>query len=713
MSDPASSSPPLPPPLPGALPNLREELALHPGSRNAEGQPSWTLHDPVRNQFFQLDWPTFELLSRWHLGSADAVVAAVSAETTLVVGADDVERLLDFLNANQLLAPRTGQARELARRKQHQHGSLWTWLLHHYLFFRVPLLRPDALLGRLAPRLGWLYRRPFLLLTAAAGLLGLSGVSRQWDAYASTLVDLFTWQGLAAYGVAIVAVKTVHEFLHGLTAKRYGCRVPTMGVAMMVLWPVAYTDTTEVWKLPDARQRMAVAGAGIGAELAIAAWATLAWLWLPEGMVKTVAFLLSSTTWLSTLLVNASPFMRFDGYFMLSDALNMPNLHARSFALARWRLREWLFAFGEPAPEPLSPRRTRWLVAFAWATWLYRLVLFLGIAVLVYHFVVKAVGILLFVVELVWFIASPVWSELRAWWQRRERIGRGRGLLLAAGMGGLLVLALVPLPGRVTGMGLLQPAEQLTLYAPAGAQVTALLFHHGDTVPAGAVLFEVRSPALHLRALQASARMASVQGQITAAAFDAQQRRDWQLAAEQLQTRRAEAQTVSADAQRYAPVAPFAGRYVDTDPDLRAGDWVGQDEILGRLVGTGARQVVTYVDEQDVRRIAVGDSGLFIVDALRGPTLQLRVKAIERDATRTLNEKLLASHLGGQVLVREQGQALHPEAAVFRVVLEAVSGEDHAEQTWRGWVVMSARPEPLLQRFANQVLSVFWREAGF
>lgn len=695
------------------LPPLREELALHPGSRGPGGEPGWTLHDPVRNQFFQIDWPSFELLSRWHLGSPEAVAEATRAETTLAVGDADLARLLDFLQVNQLLAPGMGQARELARRKAARRGSVWTWLLHHYLFFRVPLLRPDALLDRLAPRLGALYGRGFLLMTLAAGLLGLGGVSRQWDAYASTLVDLFTWQGFAAYGLAIVGVKAVHEFLHGVTAKRYGCRVPTMGVALMVLWPVAYTDTTEVWKLPDARQRMAVAGAGICAELAIAAWATLAWVWLPDGGLRTVAFLLSSTTWISTLLVNASPFMRFDGYFLLSDALDMPNLHARSFALARWRLREWLFALGEPMPEPLPPRRVAWLVAFAWATWIYRLVLFIGIAVLVYHFVVKAVGILLFLVEVGWFIASPLWSELRAWWQRRARIRRGRRLLLLAGAGGLLALMLVPLPGRVTGMGLLQPAEQLTLYAPAGAQVRALPFRTGDAVAAGALLFEVASPALQLRSLQSAARVTGVQGQITASAFDAEQRRDWQLAAEQLQSRRAEAQTVAADAQRYAPVAPFAGRFVDADPDLRVGDWVARDEVLGRLVGTGARQVVTYVDEKDVRRIAVGDAGLFVVDVLHGPNLRLRVKSIERDATRTLNERVLASHLGGQVLVREQGQGLVPETAVFRVVLDVLEGQDHVDQSWRGWVALDAQPEPLLQRFARQALSVFWREAGF
>jgi putative peptide zinc metalloprotease protein len=696
------------------LPPLREELSLHAGPRLADGQPSWTLHDPVRNQFFQIDWPTFEVLGRWQLPGPAEIVASVTADTTLSLDEADVARTLEFLHAHQLLQPGARQSRDFAGRLQRQRGSAWTWLLHHYLFFRIPLLRPDAFLGRLAPRVRWLFSRGFLALTLLAGAFGLAGVLRDWEGYSATLVDLFTWQGLAAYGATIVAVKVVHEFAHGLTAKRFGCRVPTMGVALMVLWPVAYTDTTEVWKLPDNRQRMAVAGAGICAELAIAMWATLAWAWLPQGNLKTAAFLLSSTTWIATLLVNASPFMRFDGYFLLSDLVGMPNLHQRAFAMARWHLRERLFALGEAPPEPLPRGTVTALVAFAWATWLYRLFLFLGIAFLVYHFFVKAVGILLFLVEMVWFVAAPVWSELSAWWARRARIGLRRrvGVLLLPAL--LLPLALwVPLPGQVTGMGLLQPAEQLTLYAPAGAQVTALPHRHGDRVGQGEVLFDVQSPQLRLRAAQAAARSAGVQGQVTATAFAEGQRRDWQLAARQLEASQAEAQTVSADALRYAPRAPFAGVFQDLDPDLKPGDWVAENEVLGRLVSTGPSHVVTYVDEQEVRRIAVGGQGRFVVDAWRGPALALRVLAIERDASRTLNERVLASHLGGQVLVRQQNEAFHPEAAVYRVTLEAVSGNVHPEQSWRGLVSISARPEPLATRFLENVLSVFWREAGF
>ncbi|MEG1042902.1 MAG: site-2 protease family protein, partial [Pseudomonas sp.] len=284
---------------------------------------------------------------------------------------------------------------------------------------------------------------------------GLWGVSRSWGEFTATLVDSLTWQGLLAYGLTLGLVKMLHELGHGFTAKRFGCRVPTMGIAFLVLWPVAYTDTNEVWKLTRRDQRLKVAGAGIVTELVIAAWALLAWVWLPDGAPKSMAFLLATTTWVSTLAINASPFMRFDGYFLLSDFLQMPNLHSRAFALARWDLREKLFKLGEPAPESFTDSKRRWLIVFAWATWIYRLVLFLGIAALVYHFFIKALGILLFLVEIVWFIAKPLWSEISAWYKRWPQIIHSRRARWSAiGLIALMVPCWLPLPTPVRTQGM-------------------------------------------------------------------------------------------------------------------------------------------------------------------------------------------------------------------------------------------------------------------
>lgn len=696
------------------LPTLREELDLLRGPHLPDGQPTWTLHDPLRNQFFQLDWPSFEILRRWHLGDAASIVDDVRNATTLQIGVGDVEALANFLQDNQLFAPARGSAARYAESLQRRRGSKAGWLLHHYLFFRLPLVRPDAWLERWSPHIGFLFSPLFLRLTLLVAIFGLVGIYRQWEPFSSTLVDMLSLEGMLAYGCTLACVKVLHELGHGFMAKRFGCRVPTMGVAFLVLWPVAYTDTNEVWRLTRHDLRLKVAVAGIATELVVAVWATLAWVLLPEGLPKSIAFLLSTTTWVSTVLINASPFMRFDGYFLLSDALNMPNLHARAFALARWDLRERLFALGEPLPEHFPPLRHALLILFAWATWLYRLVLFLGIAWMVYQFFIKAVGILLFAVEIVWFIAMPLWNELKVWKMHRAKIrqsGRARRslLLLAA----VVALFLVPWPGRVMTSGLLQPEEELVLYAPPRARVVALPHADQATVEAGEMLIVLESPDLDMRRQLTGARREQLSWQSASAGFDPEQRKDWQVLGEQLASARAEVRTVSADAVRYAPVAPYRGALRDLDPDLRVGDWVARDELLARLVREGPRQVVTYVDDEAVHRLAVGDSALFVSDSGAGPTLRLEIASIDSDASRILGEPELASTFGGHVLVREKDGQLYPERAMYRVLLHVLDGDPLPQYAWRGSLSMVADWEAPATRFFRAAASVVVREAGF
>ncbi|UGA40408.1 hypothetical protein JOS77_14430 [Chromobacterium haemolyticum] len=176
-----------------------------------------------------------------------------------------------------------------------------------------------------------------------------------------------------------------------------------------MMMPVLYTDTNDAWKLNSRRQRLLIGGAGMLAELVLAAWATLLWSFLPDGPLRAGVFLLATTTWLATLAINASPFMRFDGYFLLADYLGLPNLHNRAFALARWQLRKTLLGLDDPVPEHFPAARRRGLILFAWATWLYRLVLFLSIAFLVYHLFFKALGMLLW--RWNWDGSSPA-----RWW---------------------------------------------------------------------------------------------------------------------------------------------------------------------------------------------------------------------------------------------------------------------------------------------------------
>jgi len=698
-----------------ALPPLREELALLPGTVLADGQPSHTLHDPVRNLFFQIDWPTFEVLSRWHLADAAAIAADISRETTLHLEAEDVDSVIRFLYDNQLLQPLPDSAGAMAQLLKKKKGTTAEWLLHNYLFFRIPLLKPDRWLERHVGSLAFFYSKQFRVLSLAALVFGLIEVYRDWDRFTTTLVDMFSWSGLASYSIALVAVKLLHELGHAFTAKRYGCRVPAMGVAFLVLWPMAYTDTNEVWKLTSRRQRMQVAAAGMLTELTVAAWSTLAWALLPEGIPKSVAFMLATTTWISSIAINASPFMRFDGYFLLSDWLGMPNLHARSFALARWDFRERLFALGEPVPEVFSRHRHAGLILFAYATWIYRLVIFLGIAALVYTFFIKTVGIFLFLVEIGWFVLLPPYRELQAWrarWpvlRKRKRARRSALIALLA-----LLLFVLPWPTRIAVTGLLRPAEQFVVYAPPHAQVMEMPVAEGSRVKAGTLLFRLASFDLESRERAAQAKYERMRWQASTGAFDNEQRAQWQVLQEQLADTSAELASIQADALRYTPAAPFDGVLRDINPDLRVGAWISPQEPLARLLADQEQQVVAFLEEEEIGLVAQGNSARFYADGLEGPYIPLEVVRIDSDASRTLPEAELSSLYGGTLLVREKNGSLYPEQALYRVTLKVnAPTENLTGHAWRGKVVISGSWYAPGLRFLRAALNLFWREAGF
>src|SRR5690606_32070695 len=143
---------------------------------------------------------------------------------------------------------------------------------------------------------------------------------------------------------------------------------------------------------------------------------------LPDGIFKSAAFILATTSWVLSLVINLNPFMRFDGYYILSDLLGVKNLQQRSFALGKWKLRETLFRLNLPPPEVLDKSLISKLVIYAWGVWIYRFFLFLGIALLVYHFFFKVLGIILFIVEILWFIVLPIAKELSWWWDLRKKI---------------------------------------------------------------------------------------------------------------------------------------------------------------------------------------------------------------------------------------------------------------------------------------------------
>ncbi|MGQ3050362.1 MAG: site-2 protease family protein [Roseateles sp.] len=660
------------------LPPLRQDLALHAGPAATDGSPTWTLHDPAANRFYELRWAAFEVLSRWSLGSAQRVLDAIRRETTLQLGEADLDGLLRMLAHNHLLLAHSAEDSERLRRVvASRRLGPWHWLLKNYLFFRLPLLRPMPWLQRLAPYVRWAYTPGFWAGVALVAVLGLGLASRRWDEFTHTFAAYASWSGALSIALALTLAKVLHELGHAFTAQRHGCRVPTMGVAFLVMWPVLYTDTNEAWKLASRRQRLAIGAAGMLSELALAAIATLAWALLPEtdtwGPVRAGAFLLATSTWLITLAINASPFMRFDGYFLLSDAINMPNLHERAFAFGRWWLRERLFGWGDDVPERVPPARQRFLVAFAMATWLYRLVLFVGIALLVYHLFFKALGVLLMAVELGWFIVMPVLRELKVWWARRDALHWNRATRrLAMLLGGIALVLLWPWQSAVRAPAVLGAQQAQGLYAPHAAQVVGPLPEVGRSLRRGELLLNLHSPELDTRLALARAREQELQWQLAQQPFDSRLMEAGPALRSRWEASREEVAGLQRELQRLSLAMPFYGVVLEVSSDAMNGTWVTAGEKLLQVVGPVGVKVDAFVDETQLQRVGEHSSGVFIPDTAEQARVNCKAATVDAVQLSQLDQGALAvaSVYGGKVSAqrRNDGRVL-PLQPTFRVRL--------------------------------------------
>lgn len=706
---------------PAPLPPLRDDLRLFPAPPEADGSPTWTIHDPVRGRYFRIGLLAFRLLSHWHLADPDRVLRAALDGTTLEAGPDDLEDMQRFLRANNLIAGTApGQVDSYLAQVKAGKVSWGTWLLHNYLFIRIPLLRPDRFLSATWPLVRPLFSRAFLILVLVLGLLGLVLALRRWDEFGATFLHFFTMEGLALMGCTIAVTKVLHEFGHAYMAKRFGCRVHSMGVAFLVMFPVLFTDVTDAWRLVSRRQRLLIGAAGMLVELSLALLATLLWSFLPDGPLRSATFMVATVTWVTTLAVNLNPMMKFDGYFLLADWLGIQNLQDRSFALARWRLREWLFGFGEPVPEVVPPRQHRIMLIWAYSTWIWRFFLFLGIALLVYHAFFKVLGIFLMIVELAWFIARPMSREVAEWWKRRDKIRLNRqlfGSLLLLGAG--LWLLLTPWQGRVVLPATLEAAEYTVLYPTAPARIQQVLVEPGQRVEAGDLLYVLESPDLEQEILQVTGELELLQRLIQRQAASSETLDQLGVLESQLATGLANLRGLRERQAKLRVQAPMSGVLRDMPPGLKTGLWVNESMPLGRVVDFGQTRVRAYVTGADLGRVQTGAAASFHPDDPAQPRQALRVRRVEQLGLGVLDNPYLDSTYGGPVSVRQDRErGAVPVEALYRVYLAPDSARQNSpgsapDQVVRGWVRVEAEAVSPVVRLWRFVAAVLVRESGF
>ncbi len=694
--------------------HLRPRLAADVLTRQHvyRGVPSYVLHRPSTCKYQRLSAATHALLLRF---DGDATVDEVWKRTIREPG-DDIPTQPDMLDllarlheADLLVVDARLDAENLFARGERQDRREWRQRHLNPLNIRIALFDPDRLASAMHRRTGGLSGRALSGAFVAVLLWAAVVAAPRWSTLQHELatIDFLSPVYIGLFLVVYPAMKALHELSHALMLKRFGGTVREAGIALLVLLPVPYVDCSAAALLPDKRERMLVSAAGMMCELLLAALATLLWS-VTQGPVHAVALMVMVIGTVSTLLFNGNPLLRFDGYYLLADALEIPNLSTRS-RQALHELGRSLFSSDEPAVRTVVADRAerRWLIGYALVAGPFRIALMLGIALMLserYFFFGMALAIWVATVQL----AVPGWRIL-GFFASTIRGGGPRAPLAGATLLAVAVTAgaAVPVPRHTVVDGVVWLPERVQLPAPGncevtevfaspGAQVsvdTPLLRCHDETLSAAIGL--ERSRRAELRAERAgivssdpvlarvlAGRLAEIDGRIE----ELERRRDGEL--------------VTAMAE---------GRFVTVSGGTVQGQYFRQGELIGFVVPDTGRTARAVIRQAHVAAFDVPP---------RSVELQLAEDEIPRDtydsaivrrvpeATRRVISAALTSAGGGRLALSARDDGTLVDEPVFDVELRWPEGAPAAGVGSRLRVRFEHEPEPLLRRAATALRRV-------
>jgi putative peptide zinc metalloprotease protein len=492
-----------------------QRLYLRPGVRvqrqRYRGERWIVLQNPFSNQYFRLRPAAYEFVGRLR---PERTVQEVWQECLgcfpdEAPGQETVLQLLSQLYYANLLhyEQATDSAQLFERFKRRQQREMSARLLN-LMFMRFPLLDPDRFLVRTLPVLGKCISSLGAVLWLAVVGLALKIVLDNWTALRVQGQGMLAPGNLPLLYTGLVLIKTIHEFGHGYFCRKFGGEVHVMGVMLMIFTPIPYVDASSSWGLRSRWQRALVGAAGMIVEIFVAALAVFVWAATGPGTIHSLAYNMMFVASVSTLIFNLNPLLRFDGYYILSDVLEIPNLSQR----ASQQLRHWweYYVFGvKNSHSPASTRKEAfWLVVFGITSGIYRVVVFSGVLLLVADRFLL-LGIVMAAVCLVSWVTVPVGKFLRylASSPRLQRV-RWRAWGVTAGLTGLalLLLAVIPFPSHFRAPGVIQANQRTDVVNDVAGRVEKLLAEPGSRVSRGQPLLQLNNRELELELADALAQ---------------------------------------------------------------------------------------------------------------------------------------------------------------------------------------------------------------
>lgn len=502
-------------------PRLRTVIQTY--RQHYRGRMWHVLRDPSNNQFFRLDEAGYQFVG---MLNGQRTVTEVWQTCNEQLGdraptqGEAIQLMGQLFTSNLLQCELPADAHGMFDRYDKRVKREVTGYLMNLLFMRIPIFDPERILQTWCHVFGWVFNRIGFILWAVLVAIGFTHIS----GHLGELVDaanpqlLLKTENLLLLYTCFAGIKAIHEFGHGFACKRYGLQngsggeVHTIGIMLLVMMPVPYVDATSAWAFRSKWQRAMVGFAGIYVELAVASVAAIIWANTAAGtLIHDICFNVMFIASVSTLLFNGNPLLRYDGYYILSDLIEIPNLSQRSKDYLYYLVKKYIYRAQRPRNPAHSSGEKAWMFVYSITAGIYRV--FISVAIMLYLFEVLQ-GVLFFLAlffaasGIIGFAFKPMWAWAKYLFTSGE-LARTRTwavTITAIFFGGVITLiGFIQFPDHMRLEGVSEPADLAQVHTQTDGFIVSVTETGTQVDPDGAPLLVLENPKLHtdLEALQA------------------------------------------------------------------------------------------------------------------------------------------------------------------------------------------------------------------
>jgi len=652
-----------------------------------QGQVYWVIKEPVGLHYFRFQEEEYAILQMLDgLSSLDSIKERFEQEfPPQKITVEELGQFVGTLHRSGLvIADVPGQGVQLKKRRDEKKRKELLSALSNILALRFKGIDPDRILNWLHPRLGWMFKPWVVTCCLLFALSALALVTVQFDVFRAKLPSFhqfFVAENWIWLGITLGITKVIHEFGHGLTCKHFGGECHEMGVMILVLTPCLYCNVSDSWMLPNKWHRAWIGAAGMYIEVLIASACTYVWWFTEPGLLNQLCLSTMFVCSVSTIMFNANPLLRYDGYYILSDIAEIPNLRQKASSIFSRKLGAWCLGLEEPEDPFLPQRNQGFFVLYSIAAGIYRWVVLFSILWFLYTVLapygLKVLSQMLALASVTSLVVQPLWKIGKFFYVpgRFQQVKRKRLQATLAILSMLVAAAfLIPFPYRIMCTLEVKPYDAEPVYVDVAGRLDEIDVKPGQQVQKGQPLGRLSSVDLQVSIAELEGKRAEynakieglrrARGEDPAAGMQIPQVKESLLMVEQ------QLRQKNQDLQRLSLTAPVNGTVLPP-PEVHnrpsggeLPNWSGTplerknlgahltNTVLFCQIGDPRKmQAVLVIDQDDIELIRENDAVDIKLDELPNRTFSSRIEEIA-NLDLKVTPRQLSNKTGGELITK-------------------------------------------------------------